>query len=653
MDEIFVEVAVPVALYDTFIYKVPLPFKKEDLIGRKVKVPFKYVKHYGIILKVQENTDLQEIKDVFSVEEKVFTQKEINILREISDFYISPIGLTIDYFVPDKIREKNIKDEFLGKVFSVKHTEDSFKHLTQKQKELINLFLENDYLTYQDIKQSGFDKKTLNSLISKGLVEVKEGFTFFKDLTFSSKEKLVYEEVKSLENRIYLFDEFYPEKRFNYYIHLAKKLDGKGVHIVLPSVELCNLYYKEFSKRFKNVEIYHDELSLTHQWNVWQKATKESLILIGTISSMLIPLKDLKVFIVEEEDSKVYKVKRTPKVDVKRVAYYIHKEKKVPVILASSIPSLESFLSFKKGQIIPLISTNPVFIKNLKVIPHKNINEDLIKIKEIVLKSKNTLIVANKGYYSSFLFCERCGWQANCQKCGFHLTVHIENGKKYLECSRCKSKYEYISTCPECDFRLTESGFGKEKIEISLKKTISQDFWNKFKVVSSVELKTLTLGKYESVINVYPDFLLEFPDFRSSEFFLRKVFLPLTVCIKNYIIITNQEKYILQYINHNTVNIKAFLEKELEKRKKLRLPPFIKTVKLEIENFKLKTEILDSFILNFFKNLNLLKKILSDNKGLYIFEYKKEEEKTLFKEFYKEASKRFKVSIEVNPIDFE
>jgi primosomal protein N' (replication factor Y) len=372
-----------------------------------------------------------------------------------------------------------------------------------------------------------------------------------------------------------------------------------------------------------------------------------SLILIGTVSSTLVPLKDLKVFVVEEEDSKVYKVKRTPKFDIKRVAYYIHKEKKVPVILSSSIPSLESFLSLKNGQINPITNTNPIIIKNLKILPHININEDLFKIKDTVLKSEETLIVANKGYYSSLLFCERCGWEANCQECGFHLSVHMEGGKKYLECGRCKAKYKYISICPECDFKLSESGFGKEKVEIFLKKSIPQNCWNKFKVISSVELKALTIGKYQTVINVYPDFLLELPDFRAKEYFVRKVFLPLTVCKENYIIISNQQKEIQRYIKNNTVNIRSFLENELQRRKQLELPPIIKTIKLEV-----KEKISDSLVLDFFKNLNLLKKDVSENTALYIFEYKKEEEKTLFKEFYKKYSQKFKISIEVNPINF-
>jgi primosomal protein N' (replication factor Y) len=186
LDEILVEVAVPVALYDTFIYKIPSYTKQKDLIGRKVKVPFRTLKHYGIILDIKDRVNLDEIKYVFSVEEKVFTQKEIKILKKLSDFYISPIGLTIDYFVPNKIREKNIKDPFVGKVFYLKDLMES-KHLSKKQEELLNLISENEYLTYEEIKQSGFDKKTLNSLINKDLIEVKESLTFFKDLTLRTQ----------------------------------------------------------------------------------------------------------------------------------------------------------------------------------------------------------------------------------------------------------------------------------------------------------------------------------------------------------------------------------------------------------------------------------------------------------------------------------
>ena len=53
----------------------------------------------------------------------------------------------MDCFVPNKIKEKNIKDPFLGKIFYlIKHPES--KNLTDKQSQLIKLFLENGmYLT--------------------------------------------------------------------------------------------------------------------------------------------------------------------------------------------------------------------------------------------------------------------------------------------------------------------------------------------------------------------------------------------------------------------------------------------------------------------------------------------------------------------------
>ncbi len=655
MEELFVEVAVPVALYDTFIYKIPSNLNQNDVVGRKVKVPFKSTKHYGIILdiKAPENFKYQ-IKNVFSVEEKVFTEKEIKILKKLSEFYISPIGLTVDYFVPDKIREKNIKDPFLGKVFYLKKDVE-LKNLTDKQLKLIDLFLESDYLSYEEIKEQGFDKKTLNSLIKKGYLEVKDGFPVLKDYSYVYQEIQTYDKpYNSLENKIYLFDEFYPEKRLNYYINLAKRLKGKGIHIILPSVELCNIYYTEFSKFFKDVYLYHDQLNVKEQWNVWKNAMEESGILIGTVSSILLPLKDLKILIVEEEDSKVYKVKRTPKFDVKRLAYFIHKEKKIPVILSSSIPSVEAFLSLKKKQVLPLTKENIVNIKNLKIMPHKNLNEDLYILKQIVLRDREVLIVSNKGYYSGMLFCERCGWQANCLKCGFHLSVHLENGKKYLQCGRCKAKYEYVSDCPDCGFKLSEEGFGKEKIEKFLKKSLPESYWNNFKVVSSLELKTLTVGKYQTVVNVYPDFLLEFPDFRSWEFFFRKITLPLTVCKENYIIFTNQEKEVMKFIENGKVKIKEFLEEELQRRKKMRLPPFIKTIKLEILTKKIKTNLIDEYVLSHFKSLKVIKKQLSENKVVYVFEYEKEEEKNLFKEFYIKISKNknLKVSIEVNPANF-
>lgn len=650
MEEIFVEVAVPVPLFNTFVYRIPLHLNKADLIGRKVKVPFKSTKHYGIILGVKNQPDFSKVKDVFSVEDKVFTEKEIKIIKNLSEFYISPIGLTVDYFVPNKIREKNIKDPFIGKLFFLKEN-SQVKKLTHKQKELLELLYERDYLTYEDLKELGFDRKTIKSLVDKGIVEVKEGLSILKDSLVLSSYKEDYESINTLKNKIYLFDEFYPEKRLNYYLQLTQKIKNGSIHIILPSVELCNIYYEVFSRRFKNVYVYNDSISPSTQWQVWKKAMEQNVILIGTVSSAVIPIKNQKILIVEEEDSKVYKSKRTPKIDIKRVAYYINKEKSIPVIFASSIPSLESFLSLQKKQILHLNNKPKINPVNIQIIPHKNINSDLLVIKDIITKSRSCLIVANKSYYSSLVVCERCGWQAICQKCGYHLSVHLKEGKKYLECGRCKTKYEYTPLCPECDFKTTETGFGKEKVEVFLKKSLPVEFWNKFKVVSSLELKTLSVGKFETVINLYPDFILDFPDFRSEYEFFKKVMIPITVCEKNYVAITNQEEELKRF----NFDVYKFLTWELKKRERLNLPPFIKVIKLEIFTKNLKGSIVSNYVEEFFKNLKIIKKSVLDNYLMYIFEYKNEEDKKIFKDFYEKTLKKsnIKITIEVNPSNFQ
>jgi Primosomal protein N'' (replication factor Y) - superfamily II helicase len=174
----------------------------------------------------------------------------------------------------------------------------------------------------------GFSKRSIKSLLDKGILIPVESSIKIKTPVFKQPKTSDYTP-KLLESQIYVYDRFYFKDRLKAYISLIKKYvkTNKSVLIVVPSIAFGNILYKDLSQKFENVYFYHDGINPKFQFEIFKEITKNSSIVIGTVSSLLIPIKDLNLIILEQEHSSAYKVLRSPRFETKRVLYYIHKEK--------------------------------------------------------------------------------------------------------------------------------------------------------------------------------------------------------------------------------------------------------------------------------------------------------------------------------------
>jgi len=73
------------------------------------------------------------------------------------------------------------------------------------------------------------------------------------------------------------------------------------------------------------------------------------VVLVGTFSSSLVPVKDLELIILEDEHSESHKPLRVPRFDTRRLIYEVSKEKGCSLIFSSTVPSVEAYFSVKKG----------------------------------------------------------------------------------------------------------------------------------------------------------------------------------------------------------------------------------------------------------------------------------------------------------------
>jgi primosomal protein N' (replication factor Y) len=129
MAQQFCEVALPVPLRSTFTYAVPASFNGENLIGRRVVVPFRNRAMVGVGLaqsdRPPEIGGKKSIKEIVELMDPLpaLPPKLIELGQWISRYYVAPIGETMRAMLPPEIevrhdREYSLTD--LGRVYLAK-----------------------------------------------------------------------------------------------------------------------------------------------------------------------------------------------------------------------------------------------------------------------------------------------------------------------------------------------------------------------------------------------------------------------------------------------------------------------------------------------------------------------------------------------------
>lgn len=94
------EVALPLPLYQNFYYKITDELINLVCVGSRVVVPFRNKYLTGFVINILDDINTEyEIKPIFDVLDiqPVLSDKQLSFFRFIADYYITPLGLVLDY----------------------------------------------------------------------------------------------------------------------------------------------------------------------------------------------------------------------------------------------------------------------------------------------------------------------------------------------------------------------------------------------------------------------------------------------------------------------------------------------------------------------------------------------------------------------------
>src|SRR5277367_4393607 len=116
MTQRYLEVALPVPLRSAFTYAVPTTFNGEELVGRRVLVPFRDCAMIGVGLAVSTQApDAKRIKEIAELLDRVpaLPPKLIELGQWISRYYLAPIGEAFRAMLPPEIELHHHREYWL------------------------------------------------------------------------------------------------------------------------------------------------------------------------------------------------------------------------------------------------------------------------------------------------------------------------------------------------------------------------------------------------------------------------------------------------------------------------------------------------------------------------------------------------------------
>jgi primosomal protein N' (replication factor Y) (superfamily II helicase) len=259
---------------------------------------------------------------------------------------------------------------------------------------------------------------------------------------------------------------------------------GKQALVLVPEIGLTPQTLSRFRARLGvPVHALHSGLNDNERTRVWTAAWRgEARVVVGTRSAVFTPLPHAGLIVVDEEHDASYKQQDGIRYHARDFALVRGKALKVPVLLGSATPSLESLHNARAGRYVHLRLTQragdakPPHVRVLDVRKRPlaaGLSADLLDaIGKALDAGGQVLVFKNRRGYAPVLLCHDCGWSAQCNRCDTAMTVHA--GGRRLQCHHCGARQSVQLACPDCaSLALQPQGVGTERIEEMLAERFS------------------------------------------------------------------------------------------------------------------------------------------------------------------------------------
>ncbi len=249
--------------------------------------------------------------------------------------------------------------------------------------------------------------------------------------------------------------------------------------ILMPEIALTGQSLDRFTERFgMRPAEWHSQLSPRKRARTWAAvAANDVSVVVGARSALFLPYADLGLIIVDEEHDPAYKQEDGAHYHARDMAVVRGRVAKIPVVLASATPSVESEVNARRGrykriqlperfggQHMPMIEA--IDLRREGPPRGRFISPRLAEaVKTALERKEQALLFLNRRGYAPLTLCRACGFRLQCPNCDAWLVDH--RFKRRLICHHCGFSMPPPAECSNC--HATESfaavGPGVERLE--------------------------------------------------------------------------------------------------------------------------------------------------------------------------------------------
>ncbi len=262
------------------------------------------------------------------------------------------------------------------------------------------------------------------------------------------------------------------------YAHLASRALAAGLQVLIlaPETALADALVTRMTRRFgfRPVAI-HSDMTPRERYFAWEACLNGvAQLVVGARSAVYAPLEKLGLIIVDEEHDPSYKQDSQPRYNGRDVAIKRAFMEKIPVVLGSATPSMESYYNalsgkYRLSELKERIDKRPLpKVSLIRPEVPASVGEELrAELAKRLDEGEQSLLFINRRGAARFLQCSRCGHVFECPNCSLNLVFH--KSEKRLRCHTCGFDTLSPEYCPDCkSSEIFMGGAGSEKIELEI-----------------------------------------------------------------------------------------------------------------------------------------------------------------------------------------
>ena len=277
------------------------------------------------------------------------------------------------------------------------------------------------------------------------------------------------------------------------YLRAAQRALGAGrqVLVLVPEINLTPQLEARFAARFADQRIVslHSALTPAQRLRHWLAAHLGLAdLVLGTRLAVFASLPRLGLIVIDEEHDASYKQLEGARYSARDLAIYRGRLERVPVILGSATPSLESWQRAQDGRYLHVGLPARVgggALPRVRVFDMNRLARSASPalgcprtppalaapiadaVRARIERGEQSLLLLNRRGYAPVLHCADCGWKSACPHCSAWRVFHKSD--RSLRCHHCGLVQRVPRACPDCgNADLAAVGRGTERLEEQL-----------------------------------------------------------------------------------------------------------------------------------------------------------------------------------------